>query len=346
MKLLLVTDAWSPQVNGVVTTLEHVTDDLRQQGYQIRVIEPSDFVTMALPNYAEIPLALNVWKFGELYRDYAPDFVHIATEGPIGLAARRYLTQHGLQFSSSLHTKFPEYINQRTGVPVAWGYRFLKWFHRASSATLVTTESMRDYLTDRGLKNLVVWGRGVDTKMFHPGLREVDGREVAGNPTLLYVGRVAVEKNIEAFLSLDLPGTKVVVGDGPARPGLEKRFPDAVWAGYQRGKDLAKYYADADVFVFPSKTDTFGIVMLEAMAAGTPVAGYPVTGPLDVVQEGITGSLHDDLEQAVRRALTTPRSACRTYAESQSWERVAQAFQRELVPVVPDNSHWNAADSA
>ena len=330
MKVLIATDAWKPQINGVVTTLEHVTNYLRANGSTVRVIQPGDFKTMALPGYREISLAWNLWKFAELVEAFQPDCVHIATEGPIGLAARRYLTKRGLPFTTSLHTKFPEYINKRVGVPVSWGYRFLRWFHAEAAATLVTTESMRKELTERGLRDLVVWTRGVDTDLFTPELRQ-HARELAAEPVMLYVGRVAVEKNIEAFLDLPIQGTKVVVGDGPAREKLQSSYPQTLWVGYQTGADLARYYANADVFVFPSRTDTYGIVMLEAMACGVPVAGYPATGTVDVVQEGLNGSIDEDLELAVMRALSVTRENCRRYAMSKSWDAVGELFAYELI---------------
>ena len=333
MKLMIVTDAWHPQVNGVVTTLEKMVVYLRQRDLQVEVIEPSAFSTLALPNYSEISLAWSVWRFKALYEAFDPDCVHIATEGPLGVTARRYLVKRGLRFTTSLHTKFPEYINQRIGMPVGWGYRYLRWFHRPSSSILVTTHSMKEFLTEKGMTNLVVWGRGVDTDLFDAKLRRKPAGEMP--PTLLYVGRVAVEKNIEAFLSLDVPGNKIVVGDGQARPALAARFPDAKWVGYKSGQELANYYANADVFVFPSKTDTFGIVMLEALASGTPVAGYPVTGPRDVILQGETGWLDDDLETAVLNCLSLSRDRCRYYALEQSWRSVADKFGGELVPVAP-----------
>ena len=330
LKVVIATDAWKPQINGVVTTLTHVEEYLQAQGAEVRVIHPGDFRTFALPNYKEICVAWNVWKFAEIIESFKPDCVHIATEGPIGLAARHYLTKHGLPFTTSLHTKFPEYVNQRIGVPVRWGYHFLRWFHEPSKATLVTTESMRDELTLRGLKDLVVWTRGVDTQLFCPERRETSG---AGQhqPVMIYVGRVAIEKNIEAFLDLPIEGTKVIVGDGPARAKLQAAYPNAHWVGYQTGADLARHYANADVFVFPSKTDTYGIVMLEAMACGVPVAGYPATGTVDVVQEGVNGAIDADLAMAVERALQIPLHSARAYAMTKSWDAVGELFRRELV---------------
>lgn len=329
MTLLIVTDAWHPQTNGVVTTLEQVIAGVRDLGHRVEVLEASSFRTMGLPGYREIRVAINPFSVGRRIRELAPSSVHIATEGPLGLAARRFLVKHGLPFTTSLHTKFPEYMRARVGLPLRLGYRFLRWFHRPAGSTLVTTARQRAELEAWGLEHLQVWGRGVDTRHFHPRprLRGFDG------PLLLYVGRVAVEKNLEAFLELDGPGQKVVVGDGPQRAALERRFPDVMFAGYCYGDELAEWYARADVFVFPSRTDTFGLVMLEAMACGTPVAGYPVTGPVDLVTEGVNGALDDDLGLAIERALQCDREACRAFAEQQSWDSVVQRFLDDLLPI-------------
>jgi len=248
------------------------------------------------------------------------------------LIARRYLTKRGLPYTTSLHTKFPEYINGRIGMPLSWGYQFLRWFHKTAESTLVTTQSMRKELIQRGLKNLVVWTRGVDTELFTPQLRLPDCEQSA-QPVMLYVGRVAVEKNIKALLDLPTQGTKVIVGDGPARAKLQADYPEAQWVGYQTGRDLAQHYANADVFVFPSRTDTFGIVMLEAMACGVPVAGYPATGTVDVVHEGVNGAIDEDLSLAVARALQVPRDNCRRFALTKGWDAVGELFARELVVI-------------
>ena len=338
MKVLIVSDAWKPQINGVVTTLTHVVNYLEDHGYTVRVVEPQDFKTFALPGYREISMAWNVWKFTALIESFDPDYVHIATEGPIGLAARNYLARRGMSFTTSLHTKFPEYINERTGMPVSWGYKFLRWFHQPAASTLITTQSMKEELTQRGLENLVVWSRGVDTELFHPQCRE-DHTDLGAGPVLLYVGRVAVEKNIEAFLDLSVSGVKAIVGDGPARAKLEAAYPSAHWVGYQTGVDLARFYASADVFVFPSRTDTYGIVMLEAMACGVPVAGFPATGTVDVVQEGVNGAIDEDLGLAVSRALEVSRDSCRRYALTKSWDAVGEVFLHELVLKTPLEKH-------
>lgn len=328
MKLLVVTDAWRPQTNGVVTTLESVLTRLSEAGYAVELVEPSRFRTLPLPSYPEIRVAINPWQVGRLIETSKPDSVHVATEGPLGLAARRYLRRRGLSFTTSLHTKFPEYVNARFRLPLKVGYALLRAFHRDAHRTLVTTESHRADLAARGFERLRVWGRGVDTNRFRP-----QPRRARSEPQLLYVGRVAVEKNLEAFLSLDVPGRKIVVGDGPARAELEARYPDVEWRGYRHGDALVECYADADVFVFPSRTDTFGLVMLEAMACGTPVAGFPVTGPIDVVEAGVNGALDEDLGAAITRALTVDRAACRAYAERHGWDVIAERLAAAQVPL-------------
>lgn len=325
-RLLVVTDAWDPQTNGVVTTLKAVARQLPELGFEVRIAHPGLFATVPLPSYPEIRLARDPWKLAALFEDYLPDAVHIATEGPLGMLARRYLCRRGRAFTTSLHTKFPEYVNERVALPLAVGYRFLRWFHRPAATVLCTTESHRQELLRWGMRNLVVWGRGVDTERFRPLPRLPRDRA-----RLLYAGRVAPEKNIEAFLSLDIDADKVVVGDGPARADLQRRHPHVEWLGFRHGDQLVAEYAAADALVFPSRTDTFGLVMLEAMACGTPVAGYPVTGPRDVVTPGSTGALDEDLAAAVRRALLVDRSGCRAAAMQQSWrsvaERMAQTFR-------------------
>ena len=324
--LLIVTDAWEPQTNGVVTTLRNVIREIRSRGaWNVRVIHPGLFASCPLPSYPEIRVARTPWRLASMIPDDDKLAVHIATEGPLGLAARRCMIRSGIPFVTSLHTKFPEYLRQRTGIPERPGYWYLRWFHRAAAATLVTTQSHRRELEARGLRNLVVWGRGVDTTLFRPCTRAPRER-----PKLLYVGRISVEKNIEAFLNLDFDADKIVVGDGPARAQLQAQYPECDWVGYRRGTDLVRHFSDADVFVFPSRTDTFGLVMLEAMASGTPVAAYPVTGPADVVVEGVNGALDDDLGRAVVRALEVDRSACREFAERNSWRAVADRLTAQF----------------
>lgn len=327
LHLLVVTDAWRPQTNGVVTTLTSVLAHLPSLNIETTVVHPELFSTWPLPSYPEIRIARNPRKLKNMIHELAPDAIHIATEGPLGLAARRFCVKQGHAFTTSLHTKFPEYINVRLGLPLKFGYRFLKWFHGAAQSTLVTTESHQQELASWGFSNLVVWGRGVDTRLFTPRIN----RTFSEKPKLLYVGRIAIEKNIEAFLKLDIDAEKIVVGDGPARIELEAKYPDAKWLGFRHGSELVREYADADIFVFPSKTDTFGLVMLEAMACGTPVAAYPVTGPKDLVENGLNGHLHNSLDVAIAGALTVDRLACRTFALKHDWQQVAERFARDLV---------------
>ena len=328
MKLLLVTDAWAPQTNGVVTTLKEVLAKLAGVGVETTVVHPGLFRTAPIPGYSEIRVAIDPWRIGSMIVAERPDTIHIATEGPLGLAARRFLVRRGIAFTTSLHTKFPEYIAARTHLPVSIGYAFLRWFHRPSTGTLVTTHSHRKELESHGMRRLVVWGRGVDTDQFAPRRRRTRGR-----PRLLYVGRIAVEKNLEAFLNLECDAEKVIVGDGPARAVLAARHPNVEWAGYRYGAELADFYANADVFVFPSRTDTFGLVMLEAMACGTPVAAFPVTGPVDVVVDGVNGALDVDLGRAVQRALTVDRAQCRRFALSNGWDAVARRLMEHLTSI-------------
>src|SRR5262245_3220072 len=254
VRLVVVTDAWKPQTNGVVTTLANVIEELARLGVETRVIHPGLFRTLPLPSYPEIRVAVDIWRLARLFDEAHSDTVHIATEGPLGLAARALCVRRGLSFSTSLHTKFPEYLHQRIRFPLTVGYQVLRWFHSAAAATLVTTPTHRDELTARGFRNLVVWGRGVDTVTLHPS-----PRSPRSQPRLLYVGRVAPEKNLDAFCALRLPGEKIVVGDGPARAPLQARYPDVTWAGFKHGAELAAFFQDADVFVFPSRTDTFGL---------------------------------------------------------------------------------------
>jgi len=328
MKIALLTDAWEPQVNGVVRTWQHVIKEAQKLGHEFTAIHPGMFKTVGAPKYPEIRLAL--WPAGQTRRtldEFQPDAIHVATEGPIGRAGRKYCVKRKLPFTTSYHTQFPHYLKAYFGIPTWATYKFIRWFHGKAEATLAPTKTVVDELHAHGLPKAKTWSRGVKTNVFRP-LNEMAGENVFDDlpkPIFLYAGRVAVEKNIEAFLQLDLPGTKVVVGDGPVKTKLEKQFPapGTFWAGYQFGEDLARHYASADVFVFPSLTDTFGVVMLEANAAGLPVAAYPVTGPIDVVQEGVTGCMNDDLRQACLEAAKLNPDDCRDYALQNSWQRCA-----------------------
>lgn len=340
MRILLVTDAWAPQVNGVVRTWQRVTAEAGAMGHEVRVVAPDGFRTVPCPTYPEIRLAVFPGRgVRRAFDDFAPDAIHIATEGPLGLAARRLCLKRGLPFTTSYHTKFPEYVSARAPVPVSWGQAAMRWFHAPSAAVLAATPTVRRELAAMGLKNAAAWTRGVDTGLYRPGL---DPALDLPGPVFLYVGRVAVEKNIEAFLRLDLPGSKLIVGDGPARARLERTYPGVHFAGMQFGEALARHYAAGDVFVFPSRTDTFGLVMLEAMACGLPVAAYPVAGPLDVVGTSGAGVLDEDLRMAALGALSIPGARARAHAETFSWEACARQWLAALAPV-PGAVHGRAA---
>ncbi|MDR6771422.1 glycosyltransferase family 1 protein [Azospirillum sp. BE72] len=330
MNILIVSDAWHPQVNGVVRTIGTVRDELEAMGHSVEVIGPDRFRTLPMPTYPEIRLALGakrrLWAMIDGMR---PDCIHIATEGPLGFAARSYCLKHGKPFTTAYHTRFPEYVRDRAPIPLALSYAVVRRFHKPSSAVMVATQTIEDALKGRGFTNIRRWTRGVDTELFHP--RDKGFLDLP-RPVSMYVGRVAVEKNLEDFLRLDLPGTKVVVGDGPAREELQRKYPGVHWVGAKHGEELAKHYAAADVFVFPSRTDTFGLVLLEALASGVPVAAYPVPGPLDVVDGSGAGCLDVDLKRAVEGALTIPAQTCRDYALGYSWRRSAEQFLSNLRP--------------
>lgn len=332
MKILLASDAWTPQVNGVVRTMLAVACELETLGHRIVALTPDRFRTVPCPFYPEIRLAIHpMGKIGRLIEALEPDAIHIVTEGPIGLAARRWCLRHGVDFTTAYHTRFPEYLAMRHLVPRRLTYGLLRHFHAPSRRVMVATESVRCELAARGFTNLVPWSRGVDTAHFDPKLRaDMPGMK---RPIFLSVGRVAREKNLPAFLGLDLPGSKVVVGEGPALASLRRRFPEAHFLGRRDNGVLAQLYASADVFVFPSRTDTFGLVMLEALASGLPVAAYPVPGPIDLLESGGAGALDDDLGKAARAALEVSRERCREHALSFSWQRCAQQFLERLHPV-------------
>ena len=297
------------------------------------MITPNLFRTIPCPTYPEIRLSLfPAGKVRRLIEAVQPSAIHIATEGPLGLAARKYCIKKGIPFTTAFHTRFAEYVQARTRLPLSFGYTFLRWFHDPSSSIMVATQSLEDYLTKRGFKNISRWSRGIDTDLFHP--RE-KGLNNIKQPIFMCVGRVAVEKNIEAFLKLDLPGTKVIVGDGPQRKQLEAKYKDAVFVGLKRGEELAQHFAAADVFVFPSRTDTFGLVLLEALASGVPVAAYPVTGPLDVIGEAPVGVLNEDLEAAALQALEIDPKSCREFALKYTWDISVDQFQNNLAPFDP-----------
>ncbi len=336
MRIVLATDAWEPQVNGVVRTLTRTIAELRGMGHEVEVIEPSQFKTIPAPTYPEIKLALGAEEeIRERLRAFEPHAVHISTEGPIGIATRRICVEWKMPFTTSYHTKFPEYISARFPVPVQVGYAYMKWFHKPSGRLMVATPTLRDDLTKRGFRNVSAWSRGVDTEAFNPDLPgiydELGGKDWP-RPFFLNVGRVAVEKNIEAFLETDLPGTKIVVGDGPARAELQAKYPQAKFLGSRFGEELARCFKDADVFVFPSWTDTFGLVILEAMGTGTPVAAYPAHGPIDIIPGSGAGVIDDDLRTACLKCLEIDRKAVRAYAEQFSWRASAEQFLENLKP--------------
>lgn len=344
MRILIATDAWTPQVNGVVVTLLNTVACLERWGHEVEVVSPEGFRTVPAPTYPEIPLAvLPGREVSRRIRDFAPDTIHVATEGPIGNAARRHCERDGLRFTSAYHTCFPEYVKPRFGIPLAWTYAWIRRFHSSSSAVMVGTDAIRTLLEQRGLERVAERTLGVDLSLFRPSTERFSGLP---RPVFTYVGRVAVEKNLPAFLGLDLPGTKLVVGDGPARASLERRFPGAVFVGMKSGTELASHYQRSDVFVFPSRTDTFGLVMLEAMACGVPVAAYPVRGPIDVVRNPSAGILNEDLRSAALAALDLDRGAARRYAEMFPWDASCRRFLACLVPAREDRREFDLASFA
>lgn len=323
MRVLVATDAWHPQVNGVVRTYERLAVEASKLGFEISFLAPSHFRTLPCPTYLEIRLALAGPRAIAAHIEKArPDFIHVATEGPIGLMTRRYCRKTKWPFTTSYHTRFPEYVSARLPVPESWCYALQRRFHNGAAGTFVTTQSVENDLKARGFERLMRWSRGVDTELFRP--RKV--RRFGKKPVFLYVGRIAVEKNIKAFLDVDLPGRKVLVGGGPQAAELKQRYPDALFTGPMEGEDLALAYASADVFVFPSLTDTFGLVLLEALASGLPVAAFPASGPMDVLTDPDVGAMDRDLKAALQQALTLDRHAARAHALRYSWENSAKQF--------------------
>ncbi len=335
MRILIVTDAWSPQVNGVVRTLQTITAELEGRGHVVKIISPDLYGSFPCPTYPEIRLAfVRSSVVGEAITAFQPDAVHIATEGPLCLAARRWCLRSGVPFTTAYHTHFPDYVSRRTGLPATWIWTYIRWFHGPARAVLVSTGSVRQQLRAHGLAQVRPWGRGVDLASFTPDAEPPSFFADLPRPIQLYVGRVSIEKNLEAFLGNEHPGSKVVVGDGPARVQLEGAYPDARFLGPLFGAELAGAYAGADVFVFPSRTDTFGLVMIEAMACGTPVAAYPVSGPIDIVTPEC-GALSDDLEDAIAAALRCDRAACAAQGRRFSWARSADEFLTGLHYIDP-----------
>lgn len=329
MRILLVTDAWFPQINGVVRTLATLKDHLEGRGHVVQYVTPDDFRTIPCPTYREIRLAVAPGRrLARIVTAFRPCVVHIATEGTLGVAARACCLKHDIPFTTAFHTRFPEYLHARFRIPVAWSYAAIRWFHRPAQTVMVATDSIEKELNRRGIGKICRWTRGVDTALFAP--REKTLFDHLPRPVYLYVGRVAVEKNITAFLDLTLPGSKVVVGDGPQMAQLRQRYPDVHFTGARQGEDLARHYAAGDVFVFPSLTDTFGLVVLEALASGLPVAAYPVAGPRDVLAEmnpdAPVGILDNDLESAALKALDIPSHRCRAFALEHSWDVAVDQF--------------------
>jgi len=328
MKILIITDAWFPQVNGVVTTYSNIISQLSKRNIEVEVLHPGKFYSLPLFFYNEIKAAINPWKVIQKIKKSDADYIHISTEGPLGIVSRIYLSYKKIPFTSAVHTKFPEYLNLHIKVPLSITYALMRWFHKRSHSVLVNTKSHKEELEKRGFRNLSIWSRGIDFKKFKDTSIKLNHKDY-----LLYVGRVSKEKNIEAFLNIETTHEKVVVGDGPYRQTLQKKFPRVKFVGCKTGPELAAWYRNASVFVFPSMTDTFGIVVIEALFCGVPVAAYPVTGPLDIVEEGITGSLDHDLKKAIDKALQINRENCTKNAEKYTWRNVAKQFISSLASI-------------
>lgn len=342
LKIVIATDAWKPQLNGVVRTLDTLGKILTDFGNEVLYITPNEFRSVPLPSYPEIRLSLMPnRKVAKMINDFQPDAIHIATEGPIGRAARRFCKRRGYPFTTSFHTRFAEYANERWKVPTSWGYSILKDFHKDGSTMMVATPGLMGELEERGFTNMKLWARGVDLEQFIPGDRSfLDHLE---RPVFLYVGRLAVEKSIEDFLEAELPGTKVIVGDGPQRAELEAKYKDAVFTGPKYGDELTRYYQGSDVFVFPSRTDTFGLVNVEALACGVPVAAYPVRGPLEILHGAPAGcgAMDEDLTKACLKAYENrDPEVCRAWAENFSWEAASRQFIINLVTPGFDENFW------
>jgi glycosyltransferase involved in cell wall biosynthesis len=338
MRILTVTDAWHPQVNGVVRTIEATQRELERLGHETALISPRGFATVPCPRYPEVRLSLapyrGVAQRIELQRAGGGELaIHIATEGPLGQAARRYCVRHGLPFTTAYHTRFPQYLNALFGVPERWVYGFLRRFHSAAARVLSPTPEVDRELQRIGLTRIARWTRGVDLETFRPAAAESPHVAGTARPRFLYVGRVSVEKNIEAFLNLDLSGTRIVAGVGPALERLRRRFTDVRFLGILDREELASVYSSVDAFVFPSRTDTFGLVMLEALACGTPVAAYPVQGPIDVVGAADVACLAEDLRAAALHALRIPRGRCTQFAQRHSWRAATEQFVSSQEPV-------------
>lgn len=335
MRITIATDAWDPQTNGVVTTLKATIATLSRLGHEIRVISPQGLWSLPAPSYPEIRLAIAPgWHIARQIKAFRPHAIHIATEGPIGLATRRYCRRHRLPFTTSYHTRYPEYLNARWPIPLSLSYAWLRRFHGAAARTFISSNSLRSQLAGKGFGQLHLWRRGVDLERFRPDAGPVPA-DIAGlpRPLMAYMGRVAVEKNLESFLALDVPGTKLVIGNGPQRNELAARYPAAVFAGYRFGDELAALLGGADVFVFPSLTDTFGLAMIEALACAVPVAAFPVPGPVDVIEPGVTGVLNENLATAISSALRLDRRVCAQRARAFTWDAATEQFLAGLEPI-------------
>ena len=349
MRLAIASDAWTPQVNGVVRTLTETISRMRSRGHQIELLTPDRFVNIPCPGYSEIRLAVAPrFNVRRILGTFQPDIVHISTEGPIGWSARAWCLKHDVPFTTAFHTRFPEYVAARTPLSADLIWPIMRKFHKHSKAVLTATQSLRNELESRGIENTKLWSRGIDRDMFHPEQPEHPRLKHLAKPVMLSVGRIAVEKNLEAFLDADVPGSKVVVGDGPARAALEARYPSVLFLGTRSGAELASIYATADVFVFPSKTDTFGLVIVEALACGLPVAGFPVQGPLDIIgadgrgpngsMNRAVGSLNLDLAQAIQAALLLNRSEASQYGTGFCWDACTDQFERGIVQAETHNA--------
>ena len=326
-KILIVTDNLPDQINGVVTTYKNIEAYAVRDGFRVFYITPNEFSYVDCPLYNEVKIAYPR-KMGEKIEEICPDYIHIATEGPVGLWARAYLTKHHYRYNTAYHTKFPEGLKTLFGLPEKFTWAYVKWFHKHTGKVLTTTESMADSLRKKGLKNIIPWTRGVDRNIFNPSQRF----KTRDYNVLLSVGRVSKEKNLDDFCSINLPNTKkILVGDGPYMEDLSIKYTDVQFVGYKTGKDLSYYFANADVFVMPSKWETFGIVMIEAMACGTPVAAYPTQGPLDVVEQGVTGFLHDDLNEAIKQCLELDREKVYQASLKWCWEDAWNIFKNNLI---------------
>lgn len=336
MRILIVTDAWEPQVNGVVRTLQATIAELRADGHAVGIVSPDLFRSIPCPTYDEIRLAFAGWRtVGRHIDAFSPQAIHISTEGPLGMAARRWCLKNKFPFTTAYHTRFPEYVAARLPLSPAFVWRFIRWFHRPARHIMVATRSLGHELAGQGLGQTMMWERGVDHALFGAGCAPHPAFADLTRPIQLYVGRVAVEKNIEAFLDTRAPGTKVIVGDGPALAELRTRYPEVVFLGKQTGEALASAYAGADVFVFPSRTDTFGLVIIEALSCGTPVAAYPVPGPGDIVTGG-AGVLDEDLDTAIAGALACRRADARALGARYSWSACTAQFVQALTFVPAD----------